>query len=195
MAYFVKVQPLLVGIAVIAGLHSLPPRVQASLIFYGLDLSAGPAGAHPNSDAARASFLAHLEPGSIGVENFESVALGAFPSGTRSITFSSTAVTGVITDLTVGPTANAPEIRNFPVAPHWFPISGTTYFFTETVEGAPFFDLTLSAPQTAFGFYGTSFAITTMCQEVLLHQFTSPSTAALPSMWSMSTQASSLPVL
>ncbi len=126
--------------------------------FFGSDLGAGPGGPHPNSDAARVTFLANVLPASVGTEDFESVSLGAFPGGTRSIAFPSTAVTGTIQDLVNGATANVAEIRNTPVLSHWFAISGTTYFFTEANEGTAYFDLTLSSAVSAIGFYGTSFS-------------------------------------
>ena len=126
--------------------------------FFGIDYGVGPGGPHPNSDAARGTFLANVLPVSVGTEDFESVEVGSFPGGTRSITFPPTAVTGTIQDLVNGATANVAAIRNTPVTPDWFAISGATYFFTEANEGTPFFDLTISAAVSAIGFYGTSFS-------------------------------------
>src|SRR4051812_45116453 len=126
--------------------------------YFGIDYGVGPGGPHPNSDAACVAFLANVFPGSFGTENFETVAVGSFPGGTKSVTFPPTGVTGTIQDLVNGATANPAAIRNTPDPPHWFAISGTTYFFTEAREGMPYFDLTLSTAVSAIGFYGTSFS-------------------------------------
>lgn len=118
--------------------------------FYGFDPAAGPGGAHPNSDAARAAFVAALAPGTVGVENFEGDPL---VGGVIGVAFPPTGVTGTST-----PLANQFASVSGAVDGGFFPTSGTNFYRLQTSSNTAFFDLLLSAPVTAIGFYGADFS-------------------------------------
>lgn len=129
------------------------PAQASVLTFYGFDASAV-GGPHPNSDAARASFLSQLTPSSVGVEDFEGQATGSFLGGSRALTFPPTALSGTLQSLA---TISA-EITDtfFPGAAG--PSSGSQYLLIATGGNSSYFELTLASPRTAFGFYGSSFS-------------------------------------
>ncbi len=85
---------LLLSSLVLVTLGSGPLATAGVITFYGFDPAAGPGGAHPNSDAARAAFVAALAPGTVGVENFEGDPL---VGGVIRMAFPPTGVTGTST--------------------------------------------------------------------------------------------------
>ena len=119
----------------------------ASLTFYGLDNGVG-AGPHPNSDAARANFVSHIWPDTLGTENFEGDPTMNFHGGTVGVTFPPTSVAGTVVDLS---TIHA-EIQNGSIS-SVFPISGSQFLFIGTVGNSQYFNLAFGSPQTALGFY------------------------------------------
>jgi hypothetical protein len=115
-------------------------------LFYGLDPAAGIGGAHPNSDAARASFLAALDPGTIGVETFEGLPLGPV---TGNLAFPPLGTTGSVVDL------NSTAVQGaFDGANLLFAVTGSNYLRSVTVGTQSYFELTLSSPQNGVGFFG-----------------------------------------
>ena len=115
-------------------------------LFYGLDPAAGIGGAHPNSDAARASFLAALDPGTIGVETFEGLPLGPV---TGNLAFPPIGTTGSVVDL------NSTAVQGaFDGANLLFAVTGSNYLRSVTVGTQSYFELTLSSPQNGVGFFG-----------------------------------------
>ena len=124
--------------------------------YFGIDPGAGPGGAHPNSDGARDRFLSHLVPGSAGHRGFRGRRAGRVSRWNKVRRLSSVRRDGHDSRPGERHTANDAEIRGTPQPPHWFPISGSRYFFTEANEGTPFFDLTFDTPVSAIGFYGAS---------------------------------------
>lgn len=127
--------------------------VAAPITFYGLDPAAGPGGPRPNSDAAGAAFMAALVPSSIAVEDFEGEPIGLF--ATLGVQFQPTSTAGVVTALAAFWT----QIDNVnSVPPGLFAISGSRFLTSGTSGDSNFFELTLSAPQYAIGFYGTDFS-------------------------------------
>jgi hypothetical protein len=139
----------LVAIVAISSIGS-SPAVAAPILFYGHDQAPGPDGPTPNSDAAYAAFLAALNPASVGVEDFESEALGGI--GTLPIAFPSTAVTGTITDLAFFGSQVAAQ------SAFDFPRSGAQMLSSGSSGASNFFELALSTPQYAFGFFGVGFS-------------------------------------
>jgi hypothetical protein len=109
----------------------------APLTFFGQD--GNPTGivpiAHPNSDAARASFFANLV--NIGTDNLDNEANGAT---NIAVNFTN----GVTASLTGGIIQNGPSAGRFA-------ISGANYYNTSTAA----FEITFSSAIAAFGFYGT----------------------------------------
>jgi len=115
-------------------------------LFYGLDPAAGIGGVHPNSDTARASFLAALDPGTIGIETFEGLPLGPV---TGDLSFPPLGATGSVVDL------NATAVQGaFDGANLLFAVTGSKYLRSATVGTQSYFELTLSLPQNGLGFYG-----------------------------------------
>ncbi len=109
-------------------------EVLAASVFFGED-SAGGSLPVPNADAARALFLANLEPG-IGTEDFESFSNG----DTLPLNVMLGSVTATLT--------GSGTIHDYDGG--IFAISPTNHLAT-----SPGFTLTFDAPQVAFGFYGT----------------------------------------
>jgi hypothetical protein len=133
----------------------------ATTTFYGFDSGAG-AGPRPNSNAAQASFLSALTPGTVGVETFEGHSAGAFPGGSISLTFLPTLVTGTMTDLPSAVSAAA-EVRVSPAGPDYFATSGTKLAVVAADGNPPeatsgFVAVSFTTPQRAIGFYGSSFS-------------------------------------
>lgn len=114
----------------------------APTIFFGEDAGLGEGTrltAHPNADAARDSFLAHLiNPGTEGLESFEDGT-----SAPVSVNFG-TAGTAKL--------GGSGYVSSVPTGTNGFgryPISGNKYWETGSV-----FYLEFTEPQVAFGFYG-----------------------------------------
>jgi len=126
----------------------------ATTQFYGFDNGVGQFGAHPNSDAARASFLLALPPLVLGVETFETQPPGPFVAGQLTVSFPPTAVTALITDPPPGAAAQVLGANSS----DYFATSGTRFMQVETTGDSNFLLFTFSAPVNALGFYGTSFS-------------------------------------
>ena len=110
--------------------------------FFGEDLGLGEGTrlpAHPNADAARASFFSNLI--GVGTENFEGFAAGS--GAPLALTFPGA---GTATLNGSGYVANIPSGTN---GVGRYPISGDQYW-----EGTDAFSIAFSAPIAAFGFYG-----------------------------------------
>lgn len=119
-----------------AASHAAPVK------YFGEDLGGGEGvrlASHPNSDAARAAFLAALiNP---GVETFES-----FSDGTGAPLTVNFGTAGSATLLGEGSVNSVPTGTN---GVGRYPISGTNYWETGSAPSIVF-----SAPVAAFGFYG-----------------------------------------
>ena len=123
--------------------------------FYGLDQASGAGGAHPNSDAARASFLAALSSAVVGVEDFEGDDTGSFLGGSRALSFGGSGITGTLQSLgTLSGGIRQTGGGGFGE----FAFSGTNWLDVGTRNNSDFFLLTLSSPIRALGFYGSSFS-------------------------------------
>jgi hypothetical protein len=109
----------------------------APVTFFGEDgnASGNTPIAHPNSNAAQASFFSNLS--NIGTESLDGFANGA---GTVSPNFGN----GVTATLTGGTITNAPSAGRFA-------ISSPNYYEASTSS----FSIALSSPIAAFGFFGT----------------------------------------
>jgi hypothetical protein len=138
-------------IAALLGFGPVPEVAAGVITFYGIDLGAELGDPHPNSDSARAAFLAAMPAGVVaGVEDFEDNPLGG---GAVGVTFPGSGVTGTITPLA---TLFAEVSQTLRVGE--FPVSGLNYYRTGTRGNSAFFDLEFSTPVTAIGFYGTGFS-------------------------------------
>jgi len=130
--------------AVTAVLASLATWCPGATIFFGEDAGAGGSLPVPNSAAAQASFLASLT--NVRVEDFEGIPVGTqFPF---NVTFGADTAT-----LTGTNTIPSTGVRNTGLGGR-FAISGSQYLNVGTADAGSF-TLTFSAPQAAFGFYGT----------------------------------------
>ncbi|HMV00819.1 MAG TPA: hypothetical protein PKD04_07025 [Rhodocyclaceae bacterium] len=131
--------------AALAGLLAAASAVAAPTVFFGLDnanLSAG--GAHPNADAASASFASAA--GALATQDFDGLALGAVPGA-----FSIGAVNAAFTNLATAYTQIAAGVGTFST----FPISGTQYLESLSGNGSTYFSIAFDQPLRALGFYLT----------------------------------------
>ena len=131
--------------AALAGLlaTSLRRRCRPHRLF-GLDnanLSAG--GAHPNADAASASFASAA--GALATQDFDGAA-GAVPGA-----FSIGAVNAAFTNLATAYTQISAGVGTFST----FPISGTQYLESLSGNGSTYFSIAFDQPLRALGFYLT----------------------------------------
>ena len=90
----------------------------------------------------------------MGIEDFEGDSTGSFLGGSRTLAFPPTADSGTLQSLA---TFSA-DIMNVSFPGAFGPTSGTNWLFPGTSGNSSFFELTLDTPQTAFGFYGSSFS-------------------------------------
>lgn len=136
--------------SVVAGLTMglmIGPANAALLTFFGEDLnnsSSVPLAAFPNSAAAESSFLANLT--GVGTEDFESFAAGQ--SAPLGLTFPGAGTAtllgaGSVESVTPGTTNGAGR----------YATSGSNFWSMET-SATTAFDISLSAPTAAFGFFG-----------------------------------------
>ena len=137
-------RPLL--LTVFAALSLVAQSYAAPTTFFGLDANPNdplPLADHPNSDAARNSFVANLQAGSVGFQSFESFS--------SVVTFSPLGVTATLSGPFEFGRGNHPG--------GLFPISGDGYIQSFAPASIPrtFLSMTFSSPQTAFGFYGIDF--------------------------------------
>ena len=128
---------------VVAGIAAALPASSAPLVFFGEDLAGGSLPT-PNSLAAQTSFLSNLV--GVRVEDFEAIAVGT--QFDFNVSFGGDVATLSGTN-TVGNTG----INDGPIAGR-FATSGARYLNVGTSDAASF-TLTFSAPQAAFGFFGT----------------------------------------
>lgn len=115
--------------------------------FFGEDLGLGETTrlpAHPNADAANASFLASL-PSGVGTEDFEAQTNGAIAPLNLSFPGSTGSITATLNG--TGSVANVPTGTN---GFGRYPTSGDQYW-----ETGSNFSVTFSAPVAAFGFFAT----------------------------------------
>tara|TARA_R110002072_G_scaffold35177_35_gene104444 strand:+ start:3679 stop:4431 length:753 start_codon:yes stop_codon:yes gene_type:complete len=116
------------------------------LTFFGEDLSSSssvPLATTPNADTAQANFLANLT--GVGTENFEGFAPGASAPLPISFAGAGTATMNGSGSITSVPVGSAGAGR--------YGISGTNFWEMSTSTSSAF-DVDLSDPTAAFGFYG-----------------------------------------
>ena len=146
---YMKKSALVMGLA-IAGLVSIPASA-AITTYYGFDAGAF-GGPHPNSDAANQAFLGQVLPATVGVETFEGDSVGSFRGSSITLAYAPTGITGVMQGLAT----SVAEVSNVSSPGVIGSISATQYLGFDTSGNSTFFNLVLSAPRTAFGFYGAS---------------------------------------
>lgn len=148
MMYLSSDHPLARSILVIA-LAASAPALAAT--FTGLDnnLTATiPLGVHPNADAARDAFVvAAGGTAAVRLKDFEELSTGAVPG---SLDFGG-GLQASFTSLSTGATSLAAGTGAFSE----FPISGTKYISSLTVQNTSFWSMTFNQPLTAIGFYAT----------------------------------------
>jgi hypothetical protein len=121
--------------AVAALLATGTPARATPITFFGEDKHNGPP--HPNSDAARASFLSNLV--GVGTQGFDSLSAGTnLPINNLPVGSSTASLTGSGT------------INNSSSSSGQYAISPPNFLATTSS-----FTLTFNTPQAAFGFYGT----------------------------------------
>lgn len=135
------------NVMVTLALAGLASGASADQLFRGFDQNASGSGAlasFPNSDAARAAYLATLAAAA-QVQDFEALAPGAVPA---SWTFS-----GGLTATYANEATTANSIAQGVSSVTTYPADGTRYLYTETLPGAGFFKLTFGAEVRSIGFY------------------------------------------
>ena len=142
-----------------AGLLLLATSAQATSTFFGQDIPPGGAipSSFPNSNAAKASFLALLgDPGTEDFSGFRSGNDGPLNLLFRNPAGSGPAVeTGKLTD----PSSDGEGfIATAQKAKTGFPISGRTYWKNTTEEHEGLFRVRFDDPVRAFGFYATGYS-------------------------------------
>ncbi|MBK7899876.1 MAG: hypothetical protein KA603_01710 [Azonexus sp.] len=138
--------PLLRNLAAAGFLAGLAvPALAAPTVYFGLDnanLSAG--GARPNASAAAAQFA--LAAGSLAVQNFDGLALGAVPA--------SIAIGGVTASFTNSASSYS-QISAGVGTFSTFPISGNQYLESLSGQGSTYFSFGFDRGVSALGFYLT----------------------------------------
>lgn len=131
--YVTTIAMAIIGLFTVAGAQATP------IAFFGEDgnpTGVVPMNAHPNSDAARASFFANLT--GIGTYGFDNASVGAT---NVAATFSN----GVTASVSGGTVYGSPNGSGL------FAISNPNYYLTDTSA----FSVAFNSPIAAFGFYGT----------------------------------------
>jgi hypothetical protein len=135
------------NVMVTLALAGLASGASADQVFRGFDqnpIGSGTLAAFPNSDAARAAYVASLA-GLAQVQDFEAVAPGGVPA---SWTFS-----GGLTATFQNQATTSSAIAQGPSGVDSYPADGTRYLYTETRPGDGFFKLTFQTVVNSIGLY------------------------------------------
>jgi len=119
------------------------PALAAPIIYSDIDnvfLAGG--GAHPNTDAAEAAFLAAA--GTVMVQNFDGLSPGDAPAG-----FAVGTLTATLTDTATQETT----IANATTTYDTFAVSGTQFLHSRTAQNTTYYTIEFDSPVRGFGFH------------------------------------------